>query len=256
VVGNSPAWPLSHVKVTAVSLGELPLRGHYGATMDMLDLAKRPNLLLTILVPLLAMAALFPHSASAGQIASAAYFHLRQGMSESEVLVRAGPPDLVTSPGVEAVEVKHGLVERGDDGEVTFDSFRRTRIPTLSRWHYVPGPGETDPFITIVTFRAGEVWEIERTKVFSRYKPGSSGSASGQGPATATDIQRQRADNTLKAAEAYAATRAKLKEQAGDEAASAAPDRKTTIYKGVQPDGSTYFGDSPPGESPEVISVD
>jgi hypothetical protein len=224
--------------------------------MDMRDRVKRPKLLLTSLVSLLAMAGLLPPLASAGQIESSAYFHLRQGMSESEVLVRAGPPDLVTSPGVEAVEVKHGVVEQGDNGEVTFDSFRRTRIPTLSRWHYVPGPGETDPFITIVTFRAGEVWELERTKVFSRYKPSSTGSASGQGPATTTDIQRQRADNTLKAAEAYAATRAKLKEQAGNDAAGTAPDRKTTIYKGVQPDGSIYFGDSPPGESSGVVSVD
>jgi hypothetical protein len=223
---------------------------------NLVKLAKPGSLVLTALVPLLGLAGLLAPLASAGQIESSAYFHLRQGMSESEVLVRAGPPDLVTSPGVEAVEVKHGLVERGDDGEMTFDSFRRTRIPTLSRWHYVPGPGETDPFITIVTFRAGEVWELERTKVFSRYKPSSSGSASDQRPATATDIQRQRADNTLKAAEAYAATRAKLKEQAGNEAASAPPDRKTTIYKGVQPDGSTYFGDSPPGETPKIISVD
>ncbi len=222
----------------------------------MLDLAKRPHLLLTTLVPLLAIAGLFAQSVSAGQIESSAYFHLRRGMSESEVLVRAGPPDLVTSPGVEAVEVKHGLVEQGDDGEVTFDSFRRTRIPTLSRWHYVPGPGETDPFITIVTFRAGEVWELERTKVFSRYKPSSSGSAPDKDSVTDTDIQRERADNTLKAAEDYAATRAKLKEQAGNEAASAPPDGKATIYKGVQPDGSTYFGDSPPGETPKVISVD
>ncbi len=224
----------------------------------MLDLAKRPHLLPTALVPLLAIAGLFAQSASAGQIESSAYFHLRRGMSESEVLVRAGPPDLVTSPGVEAVEVKHGLVERGDDGEVTFDSFRRTRIPTLSRWHYVPGPGETDPFITIVTFKAGEVWELERTKVFSRYKPSSSGSASNKDSVTITDtdIQRQRADNTLKAAEAYAATRAKLKEQAGNEAAGVPTGGKTTVYKGVQPDGSTYFGDAPPGEAPKIIQVD
>ena len=220
--------------------------------------AKSATLTLTVLVPLLGLTVLLPPLAGAGQIESSAYFHLRRGMSEGEVLVRAGPPDLVTSPGVEAVEVKHGLVDRGDDGELTFDSFRRTRIPTLSRWHYVPGPGETDPFITIVTFRAGEVWELERTKVFSRYKPSSSGSASDKDSVTVTDtdIQRQRADNTLKAAEAYAATRAKLKEQAGNEAASAPPDGKATIYKGVQPDGSTYFGDSPPGETPKVISVD
>ena len=210
----------------------------------------------------LALVALFggsvfvPPSVDAGQIDSSAYFHLRRGMSESEVLVRAGPPDLVTSPGLEAVEVRSGVVDRGDDGEVTFDSFRRTRIPTLSSWHYVPGPGETDPFITIVTFRAGEVWELQRTKVFSRYKPKSSATARKQNSVTDTDIQRERADNTLKAAEAYAATRAKLKEQGGDAGASGATQKSTTIYKGVQPDGSTYFGDSPPGDSPKVISVD
>ena len=208
--------------------------------------------------PLLGIVAFVPPSASAGQIESFAYFHLRRGMSESEVLVRAGPPDLVNFPGLEAVAVKRGLVDRGDEGKVTFDSFRRTRLSTLSRWHYVPGPAETDPYITIITFRAGEVWELRRTKVFSRYKPKSSGSAPGQKSVTVTDtdIRRERADNTLKAAKAYAATRARLKEQAGNKAASAAAKETTTIYKGVQPDGSTYFGDSPPGKNRKVMSVD
>lgn len=196
--------------------------------------------------------------AAAGQIDSSAFFHLQRGMSESEVLVRAGPPDLVTSPGTEAIEVKHGLVDQGEDGQVTFDSFRRTRIPTVARWHYVPDPGETDPFITIITFRAGEIWDLKRTKVFSRYQPGSPSSASEPAPARAsdTDIQRERADNTLKAAETYAATRAKLKEQAAGEGAPPAGTGSTTIYRGVQPDGSTYFGDSPPGGTPRVITVD
>ena len=201
-------------------------------------------------VPLLGVGVLVSASAMAGQIDSSAYFHLRRGMSESEVLVRAGPPDLVTSPGQEAVEVRSGVVEQGDDGDVSFDSFRRTRIPTLASWHYVPGPGETDPFITIITFRGGEVWELKRTKVFSRYKPKSSVTASTQGAMSDTDIQRERADNTLKAAEAYAATRAKLKEQGGNAAASTPAQKPTTIYKGVQPDGSTYFGDSPPNKTP------
>ncbi len=229
--------------------------------MGIFNLAKpatSASLALAALVPLLGIAGFLPPSVGAGQIESSAYFTLRRGMSESEVLVRAGPPDLVTSPGLEAVEVKSGRVARGDDGEVSFDSFRRTRIPTLSRWHYVPGPEETDPFITVITFKAGEVWEIERTKVFSRYTPKSSASAPDRNSVTVTDtdIQRQRADNTLKAAEAYAATRARLKEQSGDQAASATAAPAPTIYKGVQPDGSTYFGDSPPGGSPKVNSVD
>ena len=29
-----------------------------------------------------------------------------------------------------------------------------------------------------------------------------------------------------------------------------------TIYRSVQPDGSTYFGDAPPGENPRVVPVD
>lgn len=216
--------------------------------------AKWAILALVTLVPLLGIVAFVPPSASAGQIESSAYFHLRRGMSESEVLVRAGPPDLVNSPGLEAVAVKRRLADRGDEGEATFDAVRRTRISTLSRWHYVPGPAEMDPFITIITFRAGEVWKLQRTKVFSRYKPKSSGRAPGQN--SVTDIRRERANNTLKAAQAYAATRARLKEQAGNKAASAAAKETTTIYKGVQPDGSTYFGDSPPGKNQKVISVD
>ncbi len=192
-------------------------------------------------------------SVLAEQIDSAAYFHLRRGMSESEVLVRAGPPDLVTSPGQEAVEVKHGMVDRGDDGQVSFDSFRRTRIPTVARWHYIPGPGETDPFITIITFKGGEIWELERTKVFSRYKPKTSASAldGDAGRATDTDIQRERADNTLKAAEAYAATRARLKKQAAETGVAPPADETTPIYTGVRPDGSIYFGDSPPEDIPQ-----
>ena len=121
-----------------------------------------------VLVSVVGVGVLLSASAIAGQVDSSAYFHLRRGMSESEVLVRAGPPDLVTSPGQEAVEVRHGVVDQGNDGDVSFDSFRRARIPTLASWHYVPSPGETDPFITIGTFRGGEVWELQRTKVFSR----------------------------------------------------------------------------------------
>jgi hypothetical protein len=224
-------------------------------TFNLAKSAKWPSSALAALVTLFGASVFLPASVNAGQIDSSAYFHLRRGMSESEILVRAGPPDLVTSPGQEAVQVRHGVVDRGDDGDVSFDSFQRTRIPTISSWHYVPSSDETDPFITIVTFRAGEVWELQRRKVFSRYKPNSPGAAPNRDSVTDTDILRERADNTLKAAEAYAATRAKLKQQGGDAGANAPAQAPTTIYTGVQPDGSTYFGDSPPGESPKVIPV-
>lgn len=220
--------------------------------------SKLQTRILTLLVPLLLAWTGFGSRAEAGQIDSSAYFHLRRGMSESEVLVRAGPPDLVTSPGLEAVEVKRGMVNRGDEGEVNFDTFRRTRIPTIAQWHYVPGPEETDPFITIITFRGGEIWELERTKVFSRYKPKSSASQSDReaDTVTDTDIQRERADNTLKAAEDYAATRARLKQQAEEQSDDADTVESKTIYRSVQPDGSTYFGDAPPGKNPSVVPVD
>lgn len=225
--------------------------------MGLFNLAKALNsVTLAILLPLLGWVVLFPPALCAGQIDSSAFFLLRRGMSESEVLVRAGPPDLVTSPGQEAVQVNQGMVERGEDGGLSFDTFRRTRIPTITSWHYVPGPGETDPFITIITFRAGEVWELQRTKVFSRYKPKSAGATAEQETVSDNDIQRERADNTLKAAQDYAATRAKLKEQGGVTGVDPGTRETTTIYQSVQPDGSIYFGDSPPGTSPKVISVD
>ena len=208
-----------------------------------------------VLVSVVGVGVLLSASAIAGQVDSSAYFHLRRGMSESEVLVRAGPPDLVTSPGQEAVEVRHGVVDQGNDGDVSFDSFRRARIPTLASWHYVPSPGETDPFITIVTFRGGEVWELQRTKVFSRYQPKSSSTESAPEAVSDTDIQRERADNTLKAAEAYAATRAKLKQQGGNADTDPPTQESKTIYEGLRPDGSTYFGDSPPNEARQTTPI-
>ncbi len=88
---------------------------------------KSPSPALVRLVALCGLAVVLPAVVNAGQIDSSAFFHLRRGMSESEVLVRAGPPDLVTSPGQEVVQVRHGVVDRGDDGDVSFDSFQRTR---------------------------------------------------------------------------------------------------------------------------------
>lgn len=198
--------------------------------------------------------------ARAGQIDSATYFSLRRGMTEGEVLVRAGTPDLVTSPGMESVEVRSGMVTTPGKGEETFSEFRRTRAPTLERWHYIPGHQEHDPHITVITFRAGEIWEVERIKVFTRRKPPADSGAPAAEPLSDEDVRRERADNALEAAEAYSATRARLKEQADAEGGAgpeqATPPREpTTIYRSVQPDGSTYFGDAPPGESPKVITV-
>jgi hypothetical protein len=61
--------------------------------------------------------------------------HLRVGMSEGEVLARAGPPDLTTGKGRKQ-----------------------------SRWTWMPVPGDPDT-ITVVLFETGRAIEVERTVV-------------------------------------------------------------------------------------------
>lgn len=194
----------------------------------------------------------------AGQIASADFFKLQRGMSESEILVRAGVPDLVTTPGFETIEVQGGKVRDDKTGKrISFDTFRHSRTPVIERWHYVPGPHEHDPHLTIVTFRGGEVWELVRTKVFSRASlpQPSEDAPERDGGTSEYDVRVERVDKTIDAAESYAATRRRLKEALPEAGAEAARDAETTIYRRVQPDGSTYYGDKPPGASYKIIDV-
>ncbi len=64
------------------------------------------------------------------------YIHLRRGMSEGEVLLRAGTPD-----------------------QETFEGGRNFVVKSL--YYY---PTLSDPFITVVTLRGGRVAELERTR--------------------------------------------------------------------------------------------
>lgn len=64
------------------------------------------------------------------------YIHLRRGMSEGEVLLRAGKPDQETVEGYRNFVVK-------------------------SLYYY---PTAADPFITVVTLRGGRVANLERTR--------------------------------------------------------------------------------------------
>ena len=64
------------------------------------------------------------------------YMHLRRGMSEGEVLLRAGKPD-----------------------QETFEGGRNFVVKSL--YYY---PTLSDPFITVVTIRGGHVAELERTR--------------------------------------------------------------------------------------------
>lgn len=64
------------------------------------------------------------------------YMHLRRGMSEGEILLRAGRPD-----------------------QETFEGGRNFVVKSL--YYY---PTLADPFITVVTLRGGRVAELERTR--------------------------------------------------------------------------------------------
>ena len=64
------------------------------------------------------------------------YIHLKRGMSEGEVLLRAGPPD-------------HETVEGG-----------RYFVVKSMYWY----PTVADPYITVVTLRGGRVAAIERNR--------------------------------------------------------------------------------------------
>lgn len=63
------------------------------------------------------------------------YIRLNRGMTEGELVLRAGPPDYA------AVENLAGIVKS---------------------FYYYPTAG--DPFLTVVTLRGGRIDQIERTK--------------------------------------------------------------------------------------------
>ncbi len=173
--------------------------------------------------------------AMAGQIDITTFNTLRRGMSESEVLIRAGPPDLVDTIRVESVGT-HRRSLHGRGSIVT----RSAEWP-VRQLHYIPAPDQHDPHLTVITIRDGVVSLIERTKVFGRIAPGPEPAAARR--RSDHDLKIRRAERTLEAARAYAATRARLKAEA--ESASPKPDFKLR-YRTVQPDGSVYFGDKPP----------
>lgn len=86
-----------------------------------------------------------PEPGITSQIDSGTYFRLQKGMSEGEVLIRAGPPDK----------------------EIYFDSEAQRTVESLKQLLYIPGPDESDPHLTVITLQKGRVVNIERTKIFS-----------------------------------------------------------------------------------------
>ena len=199
--------------------------------------------------------ALVPVTGQGAQIDAATFFLLKRGMSESEVLVRAGPPDLVTSPGSDEDETRSGAVVEVAPGVFGFDAERHSKTRTIKELHYIPGPEEHDPHLTVITVKGGRVWDIIRTKLFHR-PPARQEALPEPRPRSPSDedIKVQQAEDTLRAAERYAATRARLKEQArasravgnGVEGADGSEERP--VYQLRKADGTVYYGDRMPDD--------
>jgi hypothetical protein len=200
----------------------------------------------------LALACMGPIQAVAGQLDITTFNTLRRGMSESEVLVRAGPPDLIEDVGVRSADRGAALV-RGGVNQVDVIRFRNNRIESnVKQLHYIPGPGEHDPQLTVITITGGLVSNLERTKVFGHtwsYEPQDEDESPEREVYSDDELKVQRADRTLKAAEYYAETRNRLKEQARLDESEEGTSEPAAIYRVNQPDGTVYYGDRPPEET-------
>jgi len=86
-----------------------------------------------------------PTAGLAGQLDFGTYKLLQRGMSEGEVLTRAGQPDK----------------------EYYFDSEPDRTAQSIKQYLYIPGPEESDPQLTVITIQMGRVLNIERTKILS-----------------------------------------------------------------------------------------
>jgi hypothetical protein len=94
------------------------------------------------------------------------YIMLRRGMSEGELLQRAGPPDFQTYDGSVGVSVvsnarridnRAGNRARGP-GVHSFSNLE------LKRYYYYPTV--SNPFTTVLTLTGGEISELQRTRQF------------------------------------------------------------------------------------------
>ncbi len=182
---------------------------------------------------LVALLSLAWFQASAGQMDVSTFNNLRRGMPESEVLLRAGAPDLVTAPD-------GGVLAPGGGG------YGVVTLSPVRRLHWIPDAGEHDPHLTIVTLTHGRVSALDRRKILAPDLPPPvplAGAPAAPAPRSDVAIRRERAERTLEAAERYAEVRARIK--AGAEAPGAdAADRP--VYRGRDASGHPYFGDLPP----------
>lgn len=92
------------------------------------------------------------------------YIRIQQGMTEGEVLVRAGPPDYVE----ESASTAYGVAGFGNGfmqpGRKIHPIITVPAYGLIKTFYYFPT--DADPFTTRIIFSGGRVFEIERIKKF------------------------------------------------------------------------------------------
>ncbi|MFZ5558670.1 MAG: DUF4124 domain-containing protein [Pseudomonadota bacterium] len=94
------------------------------------------------------------------------YVNLRRGMTEGEILTRAGPPDFQSSDGVDEQSIVLGELNRNEGPRAGrgFSSVKILRSNFIKTYTYLPNAG--DPFTTVITFRGGVVEDLQRIRRF------------------------------------------------------------------------------------------
>lgn len=97
------------------------------------------------------------------------YIRLKQGMTEAELLQRAGPPDYESTDGTDtstrAIVQDSVVIDPATGNPVPQrDVIRSERTEIVKSWYYLPTL--TDPFTTRVLLTGGRIANIERTKKF------------------------------------------------------------------------------------------
>jgi hypothetical protein len=81
------------------------------------------------------------------------FIRLERGMTEGEVLARAGVPDIQNVEGAQEFSRRAGAAGR-----------RATSVNVVKSYSYLPTP--SDPFITVITFSGGRVVDLDRVRKF------------------------------------------------------------------------------------------
>ncbi|HWH46236.1 MAG TPA: DUF4124 domain-containing protein [Burkholderiales bacterium] len=94
------------------------------------------------------------------------YIMLRAGMSEGELLQRAGPPDFQTYDGTVGVSVVGKAGRVNDPAGNTLRGSRVTSFNNLEVRRYYYYPTLSNPFTTVLTLTGGMISDLQRTRRF------------------------------------------------------------------------------------------